>query len=389
MYDVIIIGAGPSGMMAAIELSKTNKKIMLIDQNNQVGKKLLLTGNKRCNLTNDKDVKELATHIYNGNYLIDSLIKFGSKEIISYFNKEVPLKKESGDKIFPRSNKAEDITNLLIKNLKNNIVSLNTKVLSVSKRDFFEIQTDKGLLKSKNLIIATGGKSYPSTGSTGDGYKFAESLGHTINTLYPAETSLITQQKYDLMGISIQVALKYLDIIKQGEILFTHNGLSGPAILNISGYVSKKFKEEPYIYIDFLPNLTSQELLEDINIYSSKKEVQSWLREYLPSKISKLLLMDLYNIKIASISKISKAKIVNDIKNFKVEIKKIMPIESAIVTGGGIKFEDIDSNTLESLICKGLYFCGETLDYYGEIGGYNLTAAFSTGFSVADSIKKD
>lgn len=385
MYDVIIIGAGPSGMMAAITASKRGLKTMLIDKNNELGKKLKLTGGGRCNLTNLKDNEQLIKKIHNGEQIIKSLNNFNSKNIYEYFTKlGVKLVEEDNNRIFTKNGNAIEIIETLKKELVNVELNLSTEVLDIDIENKY-LTTNKGKHSFKNIVIATGGKSYPQTGSTGFGHNFAKQVGHTITKLYPSETFLITNE-IGLAGLSLEVSVKYTNLINNGSILFTHNGLSGPAVLDLSESIAKNINIDNKIYIDYLPN--KDNLLEDLNNYPSNMEIKTWLKQYLPIKLVEYILKDLQHIKIASISKLNKQNIINNIKNMPIEVIRTGLIEQAIVTSGGINLDEINLDTFESKIHKGLYFCGELLDLHGPIGGYNLTIAFSTGYTVGKSIKK-
>jgi predicted Rossmann fold flavoprotein len=388
MYDVIIIGAGPSGMMAAIQLNKRGFNTLIIDKNNEVGKKLKLTGGGRCNLTNLKNNNDIVKHIHNGIKLKESLNNFSSKDIFNYFtDNNVLLVKEDNDRIFTKNGKSNEVIEALRKQL-NNII-LEEEVINITKDNYFIVTTNKKEYKSKNLVIATGGKSYPNTGSTGDGYTFAKLFNHKVTKLYPAEVYLETNDTSGLAGISLNALVSYESIKKEGQILFTHKGLSGPAILNISEYISKNIDINNIIIIDLLPSINKDDLIKNLNNYPSKNEIKTWLKQYFPIRLVEYILKDLANIKIASISNKNKEKIINDIKEFKIPITKTGSFEVATVTSGGIDLSEVNENTFESKLCSNLYFCGEVLDFNGEVGGYNLTIAFSTGYTVGISIKKE
>ena len=388
MYDVIIIGAGPSGIMSAIQLQNTSLKVLILEKNNKPLKKLELTGGGRCNLTNLKHNNELVKHIRNGDFFLSSLSNFNSKDIVNFFEKRnVKLKEEENNRIFTSNNDSKLIIEALLKELKHEI-KYNSEVINIEKKDLYEIHTKDSIYKTKNLVIATGGLSYPNTGSTGDGYKFAKKLDHKVTDLFAGETFLVPKQKIPLEGISIKSKVTYQDKEFIDNILFTHIGLSGPAIFNVCEYIARELNNNNVISIDFLPDINKQELFDNLNKTETKLEIKTWLRNYLPTRLADYLLGDLSSIKIASISNKNKEIIINKIKDYKIEILKTGPITSAVVTSGGIDLDSIDQNTLESKIHKGLYFCGEVLDLNGEIGGYNLTIAFSTGYTVGKSIIK-
>lgn len=387
MYDVIIIGAGPAGIMASIKATKNGKRVLLIDKNSDIGFKLKLTGGGRCNITNLKSNNDFLKEIHNQDYFKDVLKQFGPKELYNYLkNKGVKLKEEDNNRIFSFDNKADTIIKALKEDLKCEL-KLNTTVLEIKTGSPKEVVTNHGSFMAKNLIIATGGKSYPQTGSTGDGYNFAKRIGHTITELVPAETYVITKDKYPLPGITLPVCAKYKDIISTGSLLFTHNGLSGPSIFKLSEYlfIDLKTNKEVEIHVDFLPK--EDNLLNRMNSYNSKNEVITWLRELLPTKLSDHLLGDLKHIKIASISNKNKQLIIDNIKNYKIMVTRTGSVAESIVTGGGINLNEFNMQTLESKKEKGIYFVGEVLDLHGPMGGYNLTIAFSTGYVAGNNIE--
>lgn len=397
MYDVIVVGAGPSGIMASIAASSRGKKVLLIEKNNQIGKKLKLTGGNRCNLTNLKPNDELIKNLpVNGKYLYSSLNNFNANDIYNFFtNRGLKLKKEDNDRVFPITNSSLSVIEVLQKELMNNNVQIlfNTEVKEVKISDKKIVITNNGSYEANNIIIATGGLSYQNTGSTGDGYNFAKQLGHKITELYPAETYLITKSKFDLSGITMEdVEVSINRKTSRDSMLFTHVGLTGPAIQTISEFVYHELKsnKKAIIKIDFTPNTSINELEIDLNSYQSKSEIKTWLRERLPSRLADTILIKNKidgSIKIASLSTINKQKIINSIKSFEVEIIKTGSIEQAFVTGGGISLDNINTKTMESKLMPGIYFVGEILDFHGQIGGYNLTIAFSTGYTAGLNTK--
>lgn len=397
MYDTIIIGAGPSGMMSSIKASEAKQKVLLIEKNNKLGKKLELTGGTRCNLTNlkrnDDFIKEIPV---NNKFLYSSLNQFGPQDIYNYFSSYgIPLKIEDNDRVFPKSNKSQTIIDVLHKKLiSNNVeIHLNEKVKSIinHSKDNKEIITDKGVYRTKKVIIATGGKSYPQTGSTGDGYIFCENLNQPITKLYPAETFLIIKDKLPLAGITLDDVVIKLDKYEvSGSLLFTHQGISGPDAFKISEkvYQSLKEKKNATITIDFIPNYTEEELLKMLNNYDSKKELNSFVKLYLPKKLSDYLINEEdAKKKVSLLSKEKKKTIINNIKKYPLEIKSTGSIEQSFVTGGGVDLKYINPKTMESIKNPGVYFVGELLDIHGHTGGYNITIALSTGFAAGQDQK--
>jgi len=393
MYDVIVIGAGPSGMMACISARENNKRVLLIEKNNRVGIKLELTGGGRCNLTNLKSIDNFIKEIpVNNKFLYSAITKFGPEEIYKYFKDlGVDLKVEDEDRVFPTSNKSKNIIDALYNELiKNNVeVHLNESVLNINSNK--EVTTNKGIYKTKNIIIATGGMSYPQTGSIGDGYRFAKSLNQNVTNLYPAETFLITSKTYPLAGISLDdIIILFNKKIVSGSMLFTHNGISGPAVFKISEEVYKELKanDNIKIYLDLIKDYTFEELFAIISVYNQKKELVSFVREYLPKRLVDYIVSDFkLDKKIGFMSKKQKEELIKLLKNYEINIKGTGSLEQSFITGGGVNISNINSKTMESNINRGIYFIGEVLDVHGHTGGYNITIALSTGYTAGSSIK--
>ncbi|MDD3392996.1 MAG: NAD(P)/FAD-dependent oxidoreductase [Bacilli bacterium] len=392
-YNVIVIGSGPAGMMAAIR-SSLNNKVLLIEKNDKLGKKLSITGGGRCNLLNLKNVDEFIKEIaVNAKSFYSVLKQISPKDLYDYFvSIGVMLKEEDNNRIFPVSNKSITIIEALNKQLKlsNVDINLNEIVIDIKIEENNKVViTNKGRYICQKLIIATGGCSYPQTGSTGDGYKFAKLLNHDITDLYPAETFLITKEKLPLAGLTLDNVTVMLDQKKvEGSMLFTHNGVSGPVIFRISEEVYKKINKEKQaeLVVDLLPDYSYEKLINSLNNYNSKKEIASFVRQYLPKRLSDYLVLSLnINTKIAEMSKINKQKIIESIKQFRIKIKKTGNIETSIVTGGGVNLKDINMKTMESKLNKGVYFVGELLDIHGHTGGYNITIALATGYVAGEA----
>lgn len=385
MYDCIIIGAGPSGLMAANAID-TNKKVLIIEKNNSSGKKLLITGGGRCNVTNLKNNNTFLDEInYNKKYLYSALNTFGPYDIYNYFTSNgVPLKEESDNKIFPVSNNSKDILNVLLKSISAKI-NYNEEVIKIKRG---EVVTNKNVYKTKNIVIATGGSSFKYTGSTGDNIKFARMVNQPIVDLFPAEVGIILDENNELAGTTLDyVKIKYLDKISIGNLMYTHKGLSGSSIMKLSEHIYKN--ESKDIIIDFLPSISNEELLDNINSYNREKELITFLNEYFSKRFSLYILEKIgINKKIKALTKSDKKKLVETIKIFKYKVKEVDSLEKAYVTGGGIDMNYINSSTMESIINKGIYFIGEALDIHGPIGGYNITLALSTGYLAGTAINK-
>lgn len=397
MFDLIVIGGGPSGIMAALQASGENIRVLLIEKNNQIGKKLLLTGGKRCNVTNlktnDNFIKEIPI---NQKFLYSSLYQFGPRDIYDYFKElGVILKIEDNDRVFPQDNKASTIVDALVEVLdKSNVtINYNETVKEVVVLDSLKkVTTNERSYEASNVVIATGGCSYPQTGSTGDGYLFADKLKHQVNPLYPVGTFLITKECFPLAGITLdEVLIKFNQKEVTGSLLFTHNGLSGPVVFKISEEVAKELvsNKEVKIELDLIPAYSLKQLLDKLSKYYPKKELISFVRDYLPKRLGDYLLEDkLSNVKIGTISKEKKLFILEKFKNFTINITATGSLEQSFVTGGGVDLKQINPQTMESTINQGVYFVGETLDIHGHTGGYNITLALSTGFTAGKAIKE-
>ncbi len=401
-FDVIVIGGGPAGMMAAGRAGEIGAKVGLLEKNEKLGKKLLLTGKGRCNITHAelnirKFVKEFGKK---GDFLFSPFSLFGVKETIEFFEKRgLKLKTERGQRIFPNSNKAQDVLNVLINYLKQSNVNLmtNAKVIKLQKKDNKIL---KVILKNKEIIadkyiIATGGKSYPQTGSTGNGLLWAEKLGHTISELSPALTSLIIKDKWikHVQGLSLKnIRITVLQSNRKretrlGEALFTHFGLSGPIILEMSSKIGDLLKKgKVKLSLDLKPGLDFSKLdnriQRDFQKYSNKLFRNS-LNDLLPQKMIPLIvkLSEINpNKKVNAINKSERQKLVKILKNIEMVVVKLSGFKKAIVTKGGISLKEIDSKTMKSKLIDNLFFAGEILDLNGPSGGYNLQVCWTTGY---------
>lgn len=389
MYDVIIIGSGPSGMMGAIMASKNNK-VLLLEKNEISGKKLLITGGGRCNLTNIKPNNLFLDEVeYNKKYLYSAINTFGPKEICDFFTtRGVKLKEEKNNNIFPLDNKSRSILSCLIDSMKYVDVRYNENVINIKiDGEMKEIITEKNKYKVKNIIIATGGSSFRETGSTGDNMKFAKMLSQPTVDLFPAETYLnLFENTVDLAGISFEeVEITYMKKRRTGNLIFTHTGISGSAVMKISEFVY--LNDEKIVYVDFVPSKSVEDLMEELNKFDREKELSTFFNLFF-SKRFNTYLVNKFNVssKIKSYNNKTFINLFENIKKFKLEVSSVGPIEKAYVTGGGIDLKYIDTKTMESKINKGVYFVGEALDIHGPIGGYNITLALSTGYCAGISI---
>lgn len=398
MYDCIVIGGGAAGVMASIVLSKNNINSLLIEKNSELLNKVKISGNSRCNITNLKDNRTFLDNIpKNSKFLYSTLNNFNPKSIDEFFtSRGVSLKVEDNDRVFPSSDKSTDVVNTLINELKSNNANINYNetVLDIKQDEVITVITDKNTYSCKNLIIATGGMTYPKTGSTGDGYNFAKNINQNLTPIYPVETSLVSKYKFDLAGVSLQdINIILNKKIFSGDLLFTHVGVSGPAVFKASEFVYHELKKdsEVKIYIDLCKNYSFDDIKNSMNIYNTLT-IFDFLNEYTVKRLAQLIIKnyDLLNTdKICTISKNKLNNIIETLKRFEIIITDTGNIETAFVTGGGVDIKYIEPKTMESKINKNIYFVGEVLDVHGSIGGYNLTICMSTGYTAAlDIINK-
>lgn len=408
MKKVVIIGAGPAGMTAAYSASQNGIDVVLVEKNERVGRKLLITGKGRCNITNNCEVEELIANVNtNGKFLYSAFYTFTNDAVMEMFESlGVRLKTERGNRVFPESDRAMDVVDAMARLIKRKNIKLvtgktvkdikekNGKVESVVLSDGKEIKADA-------VIIATGGASYQRTGSTGDGYRLAEKLGHKITPLKPSLIGLEIQEDfvYKLKGLSLRnVAINvygkknkkiYDDF---GEMEFTDYGVDGPIIKSASCIMRDLSKESYKISLDLKPALDHEKLdkrvQRDFQKYINKRFENS-LSDLLPSKMIPVV-VELSGIDPAtpvnSITKEERRNLVNTIKNIEMHVKRYRPMEEAIVTSGGVKTSEINSSTMESKLVEGLYFAGEVIDVDAYTGGFNLQIAFSTGYLAGNNI---
>ncbi len=405
---IAVIGGGAAGVLAAGVLAERGFSVSLFEKNEKLGKKLRITGKGRCNLTNAIPPDEFLDKVINNrSFMYSALYNFDSFRTMDFFESlGVPLMTERGSRVYPVSEKAGDIVLALENYLKQNNVKvyLNCSIKEIVVEDgkaCAVVLEDGQTLFCDAVIVATGGLSYPKTGSTGDGYKFAKATGHKVTNLYPSLVPLITYEKWveklqglSLKNVSITVNISDEVVYKNfGEMLFTHFGLSGPIILSASAYITGKFNKNPTISIDLKPTLTDKELdlriLRDFEKYINKQFKNS-LDDLLPQKLIPVII-ELSGIspnkQVNCITKDERKTLVKLLKNLTFTIKSTTGFNDAIITAGGVCVNDINPHTMQSKKVKGLYFIGEVLDVDGYTGGFNLQIAFSTAFLAADSIQ--
>ncbi len=414
---VVIIGGGPAGMLSAISAARKGDTVTILEKMNICGKKLLITGKGRCNITSSLDMSEFIKNIPgNGKFLYSAFNNFTNQDIIKILEQNnVKVKEERGNRIFPESNKSISVLNALLQELRKLKVDIqtNTKVTKIlTKEDkvigvicYKEKNPEEQTILADKVILATGGKSYQSTGSTGDGYVMAKELGHSITKIRPSLVPLICKEKElckNMQGLSLKnVGIKFINLENKkviyedfGEMIFTHFGVSGPTILSASAHilryknVENLLKEDKIkLVIDLKPALSEDKLnhriLKDFEEFKNKQFKNS-LENLLPKKmidpIVELSGIDL-NKKVNEINKNERLNLVKLLKNFSLTIKGFRDINEAIITAGGINIKEINSSTMESKIIKGLYFAGEIIDVDAYTGGFNLQIAYSTGYT--------
>ncbi|WP_449444916.1 NAD(P)/FAD-dependent oxidoreductase [Ureibacillus acetophenoni] len=407
MYDVIVIGGGPSGLMAAIAAGEQKSRVLLIEKGNKLGKKLAISGGGRCNVTNRLSVDEIVKHIPgNGRFLYSSFTVFNNEDIISFFEGlGVPLKEEDHGRMFPKSDRAQDVVNALVNELARRNVEIRlqtavTKLLMDDERILGVRLSNGEELRAKAVVVAVGGKAVPQTGSTGDGYPWAERAGHTVTELYPTEVPVLSNEPFiqskELQGLALRdVAVSVLNskgktlVTHQMDMLFTHFGVSGPAILRCSQFIVKERKKNGGAPVQLrIQTLTEHneescfQFLVKLLKEEPKKSVKNVWKNLAPER---WLLFLLERAKIDSSltgAEISQEKIrsfARELVGFTMNVHGTQPLEKAFVTGGGVSVKEIEPKTMASKKKAGLFFCGEILDIHGYTGGYNITSALVTG----------
>lgn len=396
--EILVIGGGPAGMMAAICAAERGGRVTLLEPNERLGKKLNITGKGRCNVTNNADMQELMNNIpRNGKFLYSAFSDFDGRDTMAFFEKiGVPLKTERGNRVFPVSDRAFDISGALerrLKALKVKLVRDRAVSLSVDEDTIKGAQGEKGLYPAEAVILATGGVSYPATGSTGEGHRMASEIGHTVTPLQGSLVPLCERGNHcaQMQGLSLRnVGLTVFENNKKiytdfGEMLFTHFGVSGPLILSSSAHMRHFAKKEYRLEIDLKPALDEQQLdkrlLSDFEKYTNNDFCNA-LNDLLPQKMIPVM-VEHTNIpphtKVHDITKEQRRGLLQLLKHFPIEIAGPRPVTDAIITSGGIKVSEINPKTMESKSVKGLYFAGELIDVDAYTGGFNLQIAWATG----------
>lgn len=401
MREVIVIGAGPAGMMAAGKAAARGKDVLLLEKNKKPGIKLSITGKGRCNITNKTTVKGLIDNIAtNPRFLYSAFYSFSSERLIKFMNEQgLPTKVERGGRVFPVSDKAEDVVQIMISFIKDNGVDIeNVGVSDISQdgNNVFRIITENNkIYKSDKVILATGGCSYPATGSSGDGYKFAREMDHTVTPIYPSLVPLKTKEKWvkdtdnlNLRNVKIKLYDEYNNEIYSdfGEMNFREEGVDGPIILSASSNIKNPVEKNYYLSIDIKPALSFEKLDKRI-----QRDFKKYSRKYFSNSLNDLLPVKLIPVIVGmasiphdktvnQITKTERKNLVSLLKNIKLSLEDYYPFSEAIITSGGIAVDEIVPSTMESKIINGLYFAGEIIDVDGYTGGFNLQIAFSTGY---------
>ena len=411
--EVVVIGGGPAGMMSAISAAESGNKVILLEKMDRLGRKLLITGKGRCNITSALPIDDFIQNIPgNGQFLYSCFKNYTNLDIIQFLKSQgLEVKEERGNRIFPKTDKSLDVLECFKKRLRELRVEIiyNTKVTSIvpnAGKEKLQVKTeDNKVFLADKVVLATGGKSYPLTGSTGDGYKIANELGHTVTKIKPSLVPLESYDKKtckDLQGLSLRnVNIQFRNLENNkviyedfGEMLFTHFGVSGPTILNGSAHlvryknIEELLKNRKIVLkIDFKPALSEEKLDERILrdfLEFKNKQFKNSLDKLLPQKLIPIIIEKSGinpDKKVNEINKKEIKEIIKKLKNFEIEISGFRPIEEAIVTSGGISIKEINPKTMESKLIPNLYFAGEIIDVDAYTGGFNLQIAYSTGYT--------
>lgn len=400
----IVIGGGPAGLISAYFRAVRGEDVYLIEKNEKPGKKLYITGKGRCNVTNDCDVDEFLSNVVtNAKFLNGAIRRFPPEKFMEFLSGKTKLKTERGNRVFPLSDKASDVTKCLCAYAEEAgaEIKLNEKVLSINAAGgkIVSVVTDKATYPCDNVIVCTGGVSYPSTGSTGDGYAFAKSFGHTIISPVAALSGVNLKGDFykNLQGLSLKnVAISVFNGKKKiysdfGEMLFTHFGVSGPTIISASSFINRLNLRDVYISLDLKPALTEEQLdarvLRDFEKYKNKA-IKNSLDDLLPKAMIPVIIKAAGingDIKNNELKAESRRKIVAAIKDFRMYPHSLRDLNEAIVTSGGVSVKEIDPKTMESKLVKGLFFAGEVIDADALTGGFNITIAACTAYSAGNA----
>ncbi len=400
----IVIGGGPAGLISAYFRAVRGEDVYLIEKNEKPGKKLYITGKGRCNVTNDCDVDEFLSNVVtNAKFLNGAIRRFPPEKFMEFLSVKTKLKTERGNRVFPLSDKASDVTKCLCAYVEEAgaEIKLNEKVLSINASDgkIVSVVTDKAIYPCDNVIVCTGGLSYPSTGSTGDGYAFAKSFGHTIISPVAALSGVNLKGDFykNLQGLSLKnVAISVINGKKKiysdfGEMLFTHFGVSGPTIISASSFINRLNLRDVYISLDLKPALTEEQLdarvLRDFEKYKNKA-IKNSLDDLLPKAMIPVIIKAAGingDIKNNELKAENRRKIVAAIKDFRMYPHSLRDLNEAIVTSGGVSVKEIDPKTMESKLVKGLFFAGEVIDADALTGGFNITIAACTAYSAGNA----
>ena len=381
---------------------KNGEKVIILEKMNSIGKKLCITGKGRCNITSSLPIEDFIKNIPgNGKFLYSALNNFTNEDIIKLLKEEgLEVKEERGNRVFPITDSAKDVLKTFLKILKKCNVQIITdeRVIEILKKDgeVQGVRTEKKVYNDEKVVLATGGKSYPMTGSNGDGYILAKEMGHTITEIRPSLVALTSKNEslevcQALQGLSLKnVGVKLIKNGKNiyedfGEMLFTHFGVSGPTILSSSAHLVRKGIENTKLVIDLKPALSDEKLderiIRDFN-EEKNKEFKNSLEKLLPKKLIPVIISKMgLEKKVNEVTKEERKKLVKILKRFEIEISGFRPVEEAIVTAGGVSIKEINPKTMESKLVKGLYFAGEIIDVDAYTGGFNLQIAYSTGYT--------
>lgn len=409
IYDLIIIGGGPAGMMAAARASERGARVIVLEKNKNLGLKFLATGNGRCNITNVSADNKQTIGVYgkNSKFLFSAFSRFGVENTLNFFsNLGIATKVEDRGRVFPESNRAVDVRSALIEYLKKNKVEIMyeavvkkiaaknqkiEKVILENKKEFF----------GKNFIMATGGKSYPETGSSGDGYDWLKKLGHTINTPRPALTPIVVKEKiikqieglsFANIGVSVYQNKKNIAGCS-GDIIFTADGVSGPAIIDLSGRIGALLPTPVTLQIDFRPEIGKADFEKKMQSDfhgGNNKIIKNYLQSIIPPRLVSIVL-EITSIneqkQINVISREERVALVSALKEFSLGVKGLKGFDRAMITAGGVEIKEVDPRSMRSRFYSNLFLVGEILDLDGPTGGYNLQICWSTGYAAGDSIE--